>query len=314
MATTNKKNGLIEFFRFLISIWVAYFHGFFPVLSDKFHGENISTDFFFLISGFYFLKSIERYVDRPYGEGVRFIVWEKNRRFIVPLGIAFVSICLCNVIFPLEFNGFNWPLSFLWFFAAQFVYLSFFYFLLKKSKSTLRFNVACIIVACICLSLVTFDLKQFDRVVRGPAMIAIGMLISQVPKIDLKLTDSARAQRMNLIINIVGLVVSAISFIYFAYLPGQAVWKRHLLCCVLAPALIYFATALPVRSKFLNLLGEFSVFIYLAQLPILFHYFTVSRDTRDQFPLLCICAIAMFVINRIVNKFAENKSKTKLMQ
>ena len=35
MAAVNKKNGLIELFRFLCSIWVAYFHGFFPYLPCK---------------------------------------------------------------------------------------------------------------------------------------------------------------------------------------------------------------------------------------------------------------------------------------
>lgn len=290
------KNGLVELFRFLCSLWVAYFHGFSPVLSDKFNGENISVDFFFMVSGLFFLHSIEKYRERPLGEGIRFIFWGRTKRFIVPLGLAALSVFLCNILFELEFNGFNWPLSFLWFFAGQFVYLTLFYLLLRRIKRTSHFNIVCVIIICVCMSLVLLDLKQFYRVVRGPGMIAIGMLLSQLPKIRFK------NEKLSLFVNALGFSASAVSFIYLAYLPGQAVWKLHLFLCVVCPALLYFATALPVRSKFLNLLGEVSVFVYLAQCPILLHHFSVSRDTRDQFPWLCVCAAAMFVINRIVNK------------
>lgn len=296
------KNGLVELFRFLCSVWVAYFHGFSPILSDKFNGENVSVDFFFMVSGLFFLNSIEKYREKPLGEGVRFIFWGRTKRFIIPLVIAALSILYCNIAFELEFNGFNWPFSFLWFFAAQFVYLSLFYLLLRRIEKRRTFNIACIVIVCVLMSLCIFELKQFYRVVRGPAMIAIGMLISQIPKIQVKLDNEAKSQKLSIFVNAIGFAFSALSFIYLAYLPGQATWKVHLLCCLVCPALLYFATALPVYSKFLNLLGELSVFIYLAQCPILIHHFYVSRDTRDQFPLFCICIVAMFVINRVINQ------------
>lgn len=306
----NKKNGLVELFRFLCSIWVAYFHGFFPVLSDKFNGENVSVDFFFMVSGLFFLHSIEKYRDEPTLKGIKFIFWGRTKRFIVPLVIAALSILYCNIAFELEFDGFNWPLSFLWFFAAQFVYLSGFYLILKKVKSKTTFNIICLAVIAVCMSSFLLDLKQFYRVVRGPAMVAIGMLVSQVPKLSFDLKDGAKAQRLGIFVNAVGFTIFAIAFIYLGYLPGAAIWKLHLLCCIVCPLLLYFATALPVRSRFLNLLGEFSVFIYLAQCPILIHHFYVTRDTKEQFPLLCICAIAMFAINRVVNKYVPKRKTT----
>lgn len=307
MATTNKKNGLIELFRFLCAVWVAYFHGFFPVLSDKFNGVIIPVDFFFMVSGLFFLKSIEKYREKPYLEGVWFIFWGRTKRFIVPLIIAALSIFLCNIIFPLEFNAFNWPFSFLWFFAAQFVYLSLFYLLLKKIKKQSSFNIICGIIICFSILLSTLKSKPLDIPLRGPAMLAIGMLLSQIPKLRIKHKDKAENPKLDLIINSVGFVVFAFAFIYLAYLPGFAIWKVHVLCCIVCPCLLYFATAVPVRSKFLNFLGEFSVFIYLAQCPILFHYHAVSRDTRTQFPLLCICAVAFFIMNRIINRFSNRK-------
>ena len=301
------KNGLIELFRFLCSLWVAYFHGFSPILSDKFNGENISTDFFFMLSGFFFLKSIEKYIEKPFRTGVSFIILGRTKRFIVPLIIAAASILFCNIVFELDFGGFNWPLSFLWFFAAQFILLPLFYLLLKKLKKPYSFNIVCVAIICFCLSLVMLDLKQFDRVVRSPAMLALGMLISQIPKINIKFKNESSGRKITLLVNTVCFVISSATFIYLAYLPGQAIWKRHLLLCVVCPAVLYFANALPVRSKIMNFLGELSTFIYLAQCPILIHHYAVSRDTRDQFPLFCICIVAMLVINRIINKIASKK-------
>ncbi len=310
MSATNKKNGLIELFRFLCAVWVAYFHGFFPVLSDKFDGAIVPVDFFFIVSGFFFLKSIEKYLNRPFWEGVRYIVFGRTKRFIVSLIIAALSIILCNIIFPLELDGgFNWPPSFLWFFLVQFLCLSLYYLLLKKVKKMSYFNIVCVIVICLSLTISTKFNKPMDIPYRSPAMLAVGMLLSQIPRIKITLKDEKREETLHLLVNAVGFAVAAAAFIYLAYLPGHTIWKSHLLCCLVCPAVVYFATALPIRSKFFNLLGEFSVCIYLAQCPILFHRYLVSMDTRDQFPLLCVCAVAMFVLNRIINKSMEKRRK-----
>ena len=310
----SNKNGLIELFRFLCSIWVAYYHGFFFVLSDKFDGVNISVDFFFMVSGLFFLRSIEKYREQPFFKGVQHIFWGRTKGFIVPLIIAASSVLFCNIAFAWDFGGFNWPLSFLWFFAAQFVYLTIFYVLLKLIKRRSMFNLACIIIICLCMSLVVFMpegfAKQFDRVFRGPAMLAFGMLVSQIPQIKTKLKDETKARKLSLAVNAIGFTITAVTFIYLAYLPGYALWKAHLFSCLVCPLLLYFALALPVRGKFFNFLGEISIFIYLAQCPILIHHYAVSDNTKDQFPLFCICIVAMFVINRIVNKILNKKRLT----
>jgi hypothetical protein len=205
-------------------------------------------------------------------------------------------------MFKLEFNGFNWPFSFLWFFAAQFVFLAFFYFLLRRIKSLSVLNISCIIVIFISIFISLFVAPPIKAPCRGPAMVAIGILLSQIPQISIKSKDELRSRRLTLMVNAIGFALAAFLFIFVAYLPRFATEKIYIFDFVACTSLLYFASALPVRSKFLNLLGEFSVFIYLGQCPILLHHYYVSRDTREQFIPLCICAIALFAINRIVNK------------
>ncbi len=294
MAAPNNKNGLLELIRFCCALWVAYFHGFSPVLTDNFRGVVIPVEMFFMISGYFFLRSVEKYKERQLGQGMVLLFWDRIKRFAVPLILAALSVLYCNIAFKWEFNGFNWPFSFLWFFAAQFVFMSLFFLLARKIRGRRAFNIACVVIICISMSLHKVLTIEMDRVARSPAALAIGILLSRLPKI--------KAGKLTAAINAACLAVFAAAFIYLAWLPGYAVWRLHLLVCLLGPAVLYFATALPVRSKFFNFLGECSVYIYLAQCPILLHHYYVSRDTRDQFPLLCICAAAMLVLNRIIRK------------
>ena len=310
MATAHKRNGLVELFRFFCSVWVAYFHGFFPILSDKFNGGDVSVDFFFIVTGFFFLQSIEAYRKKRFFEGVRFLLLSKTKK--IPLIIAALSILYCNIAFELDFGGFNWPLSFLWFFVAQFVYTTIFYLLYKIIKKCSTFNIVCIVIICLSMCFFRLGIKQLDIPGRGPAMIAFGILISQLPKIKIRAKNTMKARRWSLAINIIGFIISASAFACLAYFPRYDIWQLHLSCCVVCPALLYFATALPVHSKILNFLGEFSVFIYLGQCPILLHHYYVSKDTRDQFPWLCVCAVALFIINRIVNAIIRRRKLARV--
>ena len=87
-AYNTNKNGLVELLRFVFAIWVAYFHGFFPITSDKFNGVILPVDFFFIVSGYFFLQSIKKYRDKPILKGIHFIFYGRTKRFIVPLVIA----------------------------------------------------------------------------------------------------------------------------------------------------------------------------------------------------------------------------------
>lgn len=303
----SSKNGLVELFRFLCSVWVAYFHGFFPVLSDKFDGVNISIDFFFMVSGLFFLKSIEKFREKPFLKSSVIMFWGRIKRFVVPLIIAALSILCCNIIFEFDFNHFNWPLSFLWFFAAQFVYLSIFYLIYKKTKRRLTFNLVCAAIMCFTMSFCVLDNETLGRVVRGPGMIALGIFLSQIPKIKIKSAEKITREKLTTLINAIGFAVAAAAFAYLAYLPEFKIWKLHIFICVVCTSLLYFATSLPVRSKFLDLLGELSTFIYLAQCPILLHYYAGSRKSEDQFVWLCIYVVALFIINRVANKIIHNR-------
>ena len=303
----SNKNGIIELFRFLCSVWVAYFHGFIPILSDKFDGVNISVDFFFMVAGFFFLKSIDRFREKPLWQGIRFIVWGRISRFVAPLIIAALSVLWCNTMIEFKSDGFNFPFSFLWFFIALFSFLSVLFLLYKKIKRIFIFNIVCAVIICLSMSFHKLGLSGIDILARGPAMVTIGILISQIPQIKVISRNEIKSRNYSLIINAICFGISLAAFLYLAYLPEFTIWKLHLFTCVVCPMFIYFAVTLPIHGKFFNFLGECSIYIYLAQCPLLLHYYYLNQSVKEYFIWLCIYAVAMFVINRIVNYIIKKR-------
>ena len=61
----KKRNALIEFYRFFFALNVVKNHGFFPEGLDYFSPGRVSVEFFFVLSGFLFVKTLDKLRDMP---------------------------------------------------------------------------------------------------------------------------------------------------------------------------------------------------------------------------------------------------------
>ena len=59
------KNSLIELYRFLFALWVLYYHSFVPYKGELFGQGYLAVEFFFVLSGFFLIRSIDKYIHRP---------------------------------------------------------------------------------------------------------------------------------------------------------------------------------------------------------------------------------------------------------
>ncbi len=78
--TTQKqttRNGLIELYRFLFAMWVVWYHGFFAFKNQFFNHGYIAVEFFFILSGFYIIKSIDKQSDKPFFTGLWQMLWSR---------------------------------------------------------------------------------------------------------------------------------------------------------------------------------------------------------------------------------------------
>ena len=88
------KNSLIELFRFLFALWVLYYHSFVPYKGEMFGQGYLAVEFFFVLSGFFLMRSIDKYIHRPTKEGLLSFLKHRFKSIAIPflIGEVFVLI------------------------------------------------------------------------------------------------------------------------------------------------------------------------------------------------------------------------------
>ena len=91
----KKKNSLIELLRFVFAVNVVKNHGFFHYQGELFGPATISVEFFFVLSGYLFVSTLDKVKDKPLLKGVCSLY--KNK--ILGLGIPLFVGLLFNVFY-----------------------------------------------------------------------------------------------------------------------------------------------------------------------------------------------------------------------
>ena len=86
------RNSLIELYRFLFAMWVVWYHGFFVFKNQFFNHGYIAVEFFFILSGFYILQTIDKYKDKSFFTGLWKMLWSRVKSLSLPfiVGLVFV--------------------------------------------------------------------------------------------------------------------------------------------------------------------------------------------------------------------------------
>ena len=90
----KKRNSLIEFYRFIFAMNVVKNHGYFPYQGSYFSPGSISVEFFFVLSGWFLRKSIDKYTNISFWKGLGTMLKDT----ILSLGIPFAIGITCGVV------------------------------------------------------------------------------------------------------------------------------------------------------------------------------------------------------------------------
>ncbi len=113
----NKRNGEIDFFKFIFAMIILLYHG--RILGSAAIGDQVlfmngylSVEFFFMLSGFFFIPSIERFRDKYCKTHKDVSVFTENLSFIWGklcgiLGIYILSVIFSLVVYTLEYIEFH---------------------------------------------------------------------------------------------------------------------------------------------------------------------------------------------------------------
>lgn len=184
MSTTT-RNSIIELMRLLASLWVVYYHNMFFVANNTtgyFDSGKIAVDFFFMLSGLFFIKSYNAYKESSLASNFASFTWKRLKGMGVALPIGLVFSTIYFIIFPTNNYGTNFIFGYLWFIPAMFVALLFYFvvFEIKNAKAK-TLIVVTIVVACYILAFIFRELRIFSAF----AGIGLGILVSIIPKIPL---------------------------------------------------------------------------------------------------------------------------------
>lgn len=282
-----KRNGLIELYRFLFAMWVVYYHGFFFTKTNIFSHGYLAVEFFFILTGFYLLKSIDKCDKTPFSKNFFLFIWKRLKS----LGVAFIIGFLFSTIY-FAFNP-SWYIfgifGYLWYIPMMLAGIALIYILRKFIKSDTWFFAILIALTILSYTLIWTALEGWS-IFRAIGGISLGVLISNIPKLRLKL----KGLNFNLLIS---LAIFATT-IYLAFLPKSNLNIDYIMTLLCFPSLLYFSSqTTELNNPIFNFLGSLSFGLYAYQciLRILEYFGWLT----DQF-WLCIILISIVLAESLI--------------
>lgn len=250
-AESKQKNSIIEILRFIFAINVVKSHGFCPYRDFLFVSGRLSVEFFFVLSGYLFVKSIKKYVEneKTVLKNIECLYIDKFKKLGLPLFIALAFNLIYKIIFKPDSIGI-W--NYLWYVHDLLIVFSTYICLKKLFKKEKVFIVSIIIITLLFGTFRLFEPFSKWGTFRSFTSVGLGFLIAKVPKIKNKI-----------ILNIVFTISLLFAFrmIWFDF----TLVEELILTYIGYPLLIYTAFQINFYFKFFNYLGSLSFGLYAFQ-------------------------------------------------
>jgi len=298
MKSQTKRNGLIELYRFILAINVIKSHGMLPYDGEYFGTGKLSVEFFFILSGYLLMRSIDKYSDKPLLLGTWKFLISKLKPLAIPLIIALPFQMLYEYF---EADGSFNMWGYLWYIRVMFEMFIIYYVIRRLLKNERIF--VCVVGAVFIVASVLHVFPSFYSwgIIRGASTVSLGMLLSYVPKLQVK-----RTHLLWLI-----LIPIQAACAYMIVFDCNLLFEE-LLDLVLYPALIYISFLIPVHSPILSYLGSLSFGLYAFQcVPRPFREIGIMTNTWLIFILIVALSVAEDLARRIYKhiKFKSNHNQ-----
>ena len=194
-------------------------------------------------------------------------------------------------------------LGYLWYIPFMLLAFIFVYILKRLVKNKLA------IILILCSTVIASYLLLYLPVLegwglfRGLGGVSLGVLVSYIPKKDLKI----KKINLNWIITFILLGTT----IYLAYLPKHNFISEYFLIFLIMPMLIYFTNTLTINSKILNFLGSLSFGLYAYQCILRVIEFYAPLQ---QYWFFLILVTLVLLDKVIVQLYKKHKTKNAVKQ
>lgn len=301
MKNDKRKNSLIELCRFLFALWVLYYHSFVPYKGALFGQGYLAVEFFFVLSGFFLLQSMEQYLQKSTKEGLGDFLKHRFKAIAIPFFIGEIFVLLYSFTIEISYNLF---FGYLWYIRDLFIAMIGIFLLRKWIKSQRQFYVILAIISVV--SFVGFSWLPIIAWPRGPfrsaAAIPLGIFASLLPKF------SGKKKSHGIYIGI-GTILSALGCLSIAVLQDKTLLLSYVLVVVGYPALIYFMNQIKFSSPLFNWLGSLSFPIYAFQCILRVVEAWGFENNIWLFIILMILVLTYSLATHIVKSKSRNKKE-----
>lgn len=250
--TNQSRNSLLELLRLCASLWVMYYHGLTLIpKTTLFANGRIAVDFFFILSGFFFLNTYQKEKELPFFKGLLTFIWKRFK----PLIVTFLICEVFAVLYWLNqnMNGSIW--GYLWYVPHLLCVLSIYFILRYLIKNDIIFYLLISIITIISYGFILSYVVNYG-IIRGLAGIGMGILISRIPKLHFKYDQ------------IINLMITILLFIIITLLAIISPIKQiqdPVCLLILFPLIIYFASNVNYSSNLINNICQICFGLYAYQ-------------------------------------------------
>lgn len=257
----KKRNGLLEIYRFLLCFLPLYYHNFFFWTRDGeiFGLPELAVDFFFMLSGFFLVRSMRKLKEEKLFVGTRKIMFGRLRPMLFSMCFIVVFNAVCVLLFIREdyFDTLFHLFMYWWFVLYLIVGIGIFYLvyrLLRKERIFIAFLVVLALgMACLHYSVVVEGkyISELVFMTRAFGCLSAGMIISFIPNL----------KKFKRLISIIAVVLLFPTLVYLMY-SFKTFWTCIIMILMFG-ALTYFSSHISIGGKVFDLIGKLSVRMYL---------------------------------------------------
>lgn len=305
----NKRNRPLEIYRFILCFWPLYHHNFFFLERDysRFTVANLAVDFFYVLSGFFLLKSMEK----RKGEGIILgsvkVVYDRVKPMLFSIAYITSFSLLCILLFIREDHlkvAFE-VVKYWWFILYLLIAVAIFYLLYRvvKNKWAYLFTMFLVSLGMLIFHFAVekrgFLIPELTFPARTIGCIALGVMVSYIPKFKTK--------RFNL--NIIAALLLFLSLLCAAY--REKSYGVCILMIVMFAALVYFSSNISVSGRVFDLAGKLSTRIYLYMAFVTVIYYLGITNHRMLFVIDVFLAVLDMVLTNYREKYLALKRKVE---
>lgn len=251
---TRSRNGLIDLYRFLLSLVVVKSHSLFIYQGAYFGPGRACVEFFFVLSGYLFWS----FLNKCKNESIKDSIIRLHKTRFIPLAIPICIGVLSNILEFFITHKFNmW--QYLWYIEVMFIEMIALILLRKLIKSDRTFLLTIAGIMLVALGLKFFGPLYSFGYVRGASSIPMGIILAALPKIKKQWISW---------LGVVFTFSACFAIICFGW--ADVLWLGYnipelILDNILYPALIYFSFSVKFESKIFSYLGGLSFGLYAFQ-------------------------------------------------